>query len=702
MRLAKWAFRSGPASANEEMIRLALTSYGWLFTSTNVRLRDHATKAATELLLLWPAAHEAFLARFADVDDVYVVERVLAAMAGACLRDPSPARLGPFAGSIWRHVFSKEKLPTHLLLLDYARLIVELAADRGVLPPSCDLTRCRPPYGSAAPRFGLTEGAVEAQCKAVGDRSIFSSVAGWSGDFGDYIVKGRIRAFTSARRTRERPLRHEEAFAQFKADFCASDEYRSTLLSILELTIPEPPDDADNDDDIGQGNPWTDMRQQAEAELLRRLGARGRRRYQSDARPFLNGRKGWPGGGELGLIDQKQARLWIARRAIQLGWTGKLFPNDYGGGDGSTRSKAVERIGKKYQWIAYHELMARLADNYWLAPEWGAEPTRAYDTPIDLPFTRDLDPTVLPIEEDDREPNRSDCPRVPLLTLKAVATADMYDWVFEDRVAADRLELGLCGDLGDQAGQWITLYRYASHSTKHEPASERHGAPCRLNDFHFILMAGIEPAKVQSFAVKARKAGADFHDWMTWGDLTDGPFLYEAGNRSTWPESEWITSDSFRSVEQRYLRFSREYRWEHHLDGTLPEGVSLQVPSPWLLRELALLADPRSPGIYVDAAGRPIIVSSVGDRNAYCLARRDAVEALLLRRRVTPVWVGVGERGAWPDPAENAGPNRRWNGVHWRDDDGPRHEIWSEDHRPGGFQRVVRRHIELKDRGSRA
>lgn len=618
MRLAEWALGPGPESASDEVIRLALTALGWLFTSTNGALRDTATKAVTEVLLRRPVMQEGFLALFADVDDVYVIERVLAAVAGACLREPTPERVTLSAESVWHHVFAKGNLPAHLLFRDYARLIIELAEERGALPEQCDIQRCTPPYGSAVPQFGIDKAQVEAACRAVGDHSIFASTVGWGGDFGNYVVKNRAREFSSTRLSSAPPLRIRENY----------DHEASSA--------------ADH---------------------------------------------------ELKLIDEDQARLWIARRAIQLGWTEQLFPRDHGAGDETARSKRIERIGKKYQWIAYHELMARLADNYWLAPEWDSEPAKAYDTPLDLPYIRDIDPTARPRVEGSSERLRPDLPAVPRLAIEGVKTAAMYEWVFADGVASTRLGLGLCPDLGDQAGRWLTLYRYASRSTKHAPRDGRIGAPLRLNDFHFILLAGIEPNDLCPFVAKARTSGTDFHDWMVWGDLTDGPFLYEAGVRRTWPDSAWVTSDSFRSVEQRYLRFSRAYRWEHHLDGTLPNGLSLQVPSPWLLHELDLTADPASPGVYINSDGHPIIVSGFGDRNTFCIARRDAMEGVFSKLGIAPIWLGIGERGAWPDPAENAGPNRRWNGILWQEAGLAQQEIWAEDHRPGEVQRVTRRQL---------
>ena len=63
----------------------------------------------------------------------------------------------------------------------------------------------------------------------------------------------------------------------------------------------------------------------------------------------------------------ERARRWIVQRTISLGWTPTLFGefDRYVNYNHSGRSShKPERFGKKYQWIAYHELLARVADNY--------------------------------------------------------------------------------------------------------------------------------------------------------------------------------------------------------------------------------------------------------------------------------------------------------------------------------------------------
>ena len=61
---------------------------------------------------------------------------------------------------------------------------------------------------------------------------------------------------------------------------------------------------------------------------------------------------------DLGLIQR-----FVLNRVFELGWTSELFGEfDRHAESHSTNyrtSHKAERIGKKYQWLAYHEVLAR-------------------------------------------------------------------------------------------------------------------------------------------------------------------------------------------------------------------------------------------------------------------------------------------------------------------------------------------------------
>jgi thiol-disulfide isomerase/thioredoxin len=65
----------------------------------------------------------------------------------------------------------------------------------------------------------------------------------------------------------------------------------------------------------------------------------------------------------------------------------------------------TDRIGKKYQWIAMHELLAQVSDKYQMEAPWSWEDKKMvnFQGPWE-PFIRDIDPTVLKSENSSKTP----------------------------------------------------------------------------------------------------------------------------------------------------------------------------------------------------------------------------------------------------------------------------------------------------------
>ena len=59
-------------------------------------------------------------------------------------------------------------------------------------------------------------------------------------------------------------------------------------------------------------------------------------------------------------------------------------------------ARKAERIGKKYQWIAFHEILAKVADNFPMydPSSWRRKRKMKYDGPWE-PYVRDIDPSLL-------------------------------------------------------------------------------------------------------------------------------------------------------------------------------------------------------------------------------------------------------------------------------------------------------------------
>ncbi|PZS15396.1 MAG: hypothetical protein DLM60_17230 [Pseudonocardiales bacterium] len=104
------------------------------------------------------------------------------------------------------------------------------------------------------------------------------------------------------------------------------------------------------------------------------------------------------------VVDEYSADVacrWIFRRTLSLGWTPKLFGSKdrvIGHGRGREGHKA-ERWGKKYQWMAYHELLARVADNYQASRRFGNN--EPYEGLHQIIGDRDIDPSLPTVAPND-------------------------------------------------------------------------------------------------------------------------------------------------------------------------------------------------------------------------------------------------------------------------------------------------------------
>ena len=590
-RLVRWCESDATSAAADQVLERALTTLAWLFTTTNKSVRDRATKAAVSILIRRPSLSSTLLTKLAGANDPYVVERVAAACAGACLRDPSTARLREVSSAVYAAFFASGQPPLHVLTRDYGRLIIELSHDHGCLPPEIDLAKCRPPYRSDPPEH-VDPPEVEARAKAAGADSILHSCVGIIADFGKYVIEGRAKDF-----------------------------------STVSLQSPA---------------------------------------------PTTNPSEQWKAKQSL-AYDVEAAKYWIADRAISYGWTKALFPRDGKLHDSRIEGAKIERIGKKYQWIAYFEFISRMADNYWLVDDFSETFARLYDTPLDTSFVRNIEISLPSMTDSEVELNTKFEP--PAFNLNPVNVEHQQDWVFEKGIPEARLSSAMFKFLEDPK-DWVVLYIHANEflSWPERDASTRH--PFRQNEFHFQILGSVPKRKLNAMIAKAHASRTDFHDWLP-ETRTDDGYVYELGIRSTWtggevgPERGWPEKD-------RFKQYTVGFHWERHLDGSLPYGLELQLPSPWLSKALSLRPDPYRPGLYLSAGGRPVVVSGRNSRGSWCVGRRAELLQLVENLGHAPVWMSLGERSAWADSSERNLTRVRWNGMMRLRSGKPEFTIWDE------------------------
>ncbi len=121
------------ANAPAELVRAWATVLCWLFTASDRRVRDRATRAAVVVTERVPAVWADVIADFSGVDDEYVIERCLVAAYGALLLSRDRAAIEATARSVDSLIDARPGLLQHAQIRDHARCLLSLAAGQDVV-----------------------------------------------------------------------------------------------------------------------------------------------------------------------------------------------------------------------------------------------------------------------------------------------------------------------------------------------------------------------------------------------------------------------------------------------------------------------------------------------------------------------------------------------------------------------------------------
>lgn len=672
-RLIEWSAFEQNDHTDPEVQHLCAITLTWFLASSNRELRDESTKALTSLMIRNPSLYEKLSQSFYEVDDLYVLERLHTAAYGACCIRNDEQILREFAGVAYKTVFNREDVPASILLRDAAFGIIELAQARGYLPSAVDILQSRPPYTSKVIRLAVTEEALENVANRAGDSQIQDSCAQWGGDFGCYEIRPRVSSFTNVSLSKVEPLTPIERYEIFEQEVIDHCPLRVELLELMHSFAPNRFRDFALRGGSKSANDYSENFRDCEELLLMRMSAKEKARYRKEYKPRFSDKDERP--DPLPHIDVTAAQLWVAKRAYTLGWTKELFPHDRGRRHDHSRDRPlIERIGKKYQWLALDELLCSLADNKWMS-EKAMHGSRQYLGPLDIGFHRDIDPTILlpdalsswPTDSIDR------CE----ISMRETSEAELGKWPFEENPATEMPNLLARKDAAGR--EWVVLYEHRSVTERYKDKSDReHGQ--RKQEWRFLLPVIVRREDEETLLKYIRMQKEIRVDTWSTRDFTDDGYLLEAPWRSTWDQEQWTTVDFYNigEVEVAYPCF--RYHWESHLDASLTEGAQALIPAPWLAKRLGLKPHHANPHVYADNSDITYFVSGQSrDHGSHAFIDQNLFNTFLKDDGLSCIWVFVTERGAWPDGGNRHASWRRSEGVVWRSEGKPQMHHWKKD-----------------------
>ena len=686
-RLVDWASSADTnASTDDEAVELCAVALTWMLTTSNRFLRDRVTTALVSLLTDRLVTVGRLVGAFARVDDPYVVERVYAVAYGVATRCHDPQAVGALATCVYGKMFASGSPPPHILQRDYARGVVEralyLRSNIDVVPD-----HIRPPYNSTWPDIPTEEdikpllpdwskGSHDSRelawarnriGRSVMDDDFALYVIGTNSSWSDWLslkleepqwappprpedlLRSLVGDFSPVERAAwEQFEAAEQAYAlvfrSFSSDWLARRERdgssRSPELSDSESLLQD-----------GQACPPEVAALESKQEEARRaLDAVLSDEHAQRLEKIQTAPKVQRGGPRFDLREIQRYVLW---RVFDLGWTIKrfgYFDRFSVGPQGRAASKA-ERIGKKYQWIAYHEIMALVADHYQYRERFREDDgDQVYEGPWQGHF-RDIDPscTLKSLPGGTTRDGLTDL-------WWGAARYDSWgdpdrsrDWVMNTDDLPRVEDLLLVTDPTD-GSRWVN--GQGSFSWEQKPPADRESSEIERRDLWYMFTGYlIRRDDAESFLRWAE--GVDFMGrWMPEAGKVHGMFLGEhAWARAShyfqdpyygedgWTQPRYDCPVKVRTVTSAYLREKSGF------DCSIEEGYTLHLPVVDLVRGLGIRWSGRGAD-FVDGTDRVVAqdpTAHSGGPNGILL-RDDCLEEFLTREKLVMCWAVLGEK----------------------------------------------------------
>ena len=650
--LITWATRSSHERIDTERALLAGTMLTWLFTTSHREVRDKATKALACLLSRRLPLAARLLDEFATVDDPYVMERLLAACYGAAIQGGHNDGLSELAEAVYIKVFSERSPPTNALLRDHALGLLQYAAHRGVLPDSVDMTGARPPYHSAWSIEHVPDELIESYTEPRGAETFHDDIVGSTvhqGDFARYVVEHIVDAWSPVPTgTRDLPT-DLDSLRSWQEEFTANataaqlealDAYATAATACVTLHHQ-------------QSSPELTRLVHAERSLKSVMTAEQWEDFRVRAKLMLqHPRLGRSDPKSAARFDAGWALRWICKRAHEIGWTSARF----GAFERRCRTHdrydhRVERVGKKYQWLALQELVARMADNLtFVGGIWDEDktPRPVYRTARQVGL-RDMDPSLLVTRTHyDGWAEWGRTWWVPFdPRLRPVEPHERIAWLRSD---TDLVNSSALIELVDPktGRRWLALDGFAKWTDR----GVRDGHREMQRDTWFRLRCIVVNREHEEQAFHSLKNRLYLDDRSL--PKADIPIDFYLGEISWHPDMD--QSDPRESPPSRHSRPHREYpttatytcergKYDYSIDRT----IRVEIPVPWLADSMRLrMQSGRSP-VFVDSDGQNTFMdpSVLEPGPPAALVDRNAFLRVLDQLDLAAIWVIAGQKGAY-------------------------------------------------------
>jgi len=488
------------------------------------------------------------------------------------------------------------------------------------------------------------------------------------GDFARYVLEGKVNDFSETALKEKAPRTVREEFERWRVRFFASAKPRqkTAFKKLLSTTATHTKRENARRNDPGDiirivyakpGNekkkdPTQIAREKAEAAFLRTLSEIQREDYRIGAKHYIAHAMFADAfqQSQMARFDRIWAQRWVCQRAHELGWTEKRF-KDF---DNTHRSHGrnehrVERIGKKYQWIALYELIARMSDHLMLLNGYAQDSDAIpYQGPWQI-SCRDMDPSLLITKTAGGSwAHAGKTWWSPVdICLPKLAPRTSLAWLHSDVDVTNSRSLIEVADSGGR--QWLVLDSFRWwHSEERARETTPYG-----RDVHVWISTLVVNQTDLSQLLRDLRGRTLTTDDLPQFHIPSDIFIGEhPWHPAVSRIANWFEVGEVRDLTVRTLPTVGTYTastggHDHSIDDT----VSIHVPAPWLADMLGMTLKDGMSLTYADSKGRTAffdpMTKTPGPHAA--LVDRDSFLSKMSERKLIPVWVVHSRKSAFGD-----------------------------------------------------
>ena len=656
-RLVEWAWLGGDKThINDESIRLCAIALTWFLTTSNRFLRDRATKALVSILT--PRIHllNQLILQFRDVNDLYILERLFAVAYGCAMRSTNDIEISKLAQNVYHWIFENEEPIPHILLRDYARGVIEVALSHQA-NLDIDIQKVRPPYMSEWPtdipsREELKKQTKQVRIESTKDSENFSfNQNQWNGlraiensvlNFGDFFRYTISELSSWSSRSLEESIQptYQEIYESFISSLTqrqqgAWGKYQHIISKITDYR------ELDTNQRLEISNrEFTDEEineyiNNAKKSFENKLGKKKTKIFNESIIPYRENPN-----IDRHNFDQTIAQRWIFKRVLELGYDDEYFgyfdssilPN------GREENKA-ERIGKKYQWIAFHEFLARVSDHFeFTENSWFLRERIPYDGTWQI-SCRDIDPSCLLKNLGINGKNSIWWWSQTYNWDTAISDVEWLDAI--DDLPSVKLLIDMINPQDNS--QWFALENSVQWNEKR---SNNEGQKSIRRQISYTLRSYIVKKEdiivFYEWAIQQNFSGnwmPRSHEqmWIFLGEYCWSP-AFEYHNTPYFHSDGW-TQGSDDRIPRKVLISTYQYWKETGYDCSIDKSYSIYLPCQWLVDEMDLRWNGVEGHFYNEHGELIVFDPSINDSGANaCLINRDTLLSFLDKNNYDILW----------------------------------------------------------------